>query len=84
MEDDGGASVTTPVQAELKHSQLKVISHLNRAYGLKVQKVNLNLTLSLNFLVKIVIQNVVSNLIHFEGKLVNFFSQKRGAKRRKC
>ena len=38
-----------------------------------------------NFLVKICDEkNHVSNFIHFQGEMVNLFSQKRGAEKRKC
>ena len=40
MEDTGGSNIMTPVQSEVKQAQMKVINHLNKAYGIKVKKVN--------------------------------------------
>ncbi|KAG0729044.1 Fatty-acid amide hydrolase 2 [Chionoecetes opilio] len=41
IEDDGGSPLVTPVQAELRAAQLKVVKHLEKAYGIKAKKVSL-------------------------------------------
>ena len=39
VEDDGGSALVTPVQAELRAAQRKVVLHLDKAYGIKAKKV---------------------------------------------
>ena len=46
---------------------------------------NFNKKILLNFVVKIVIQKPhASNLMHFQGEMVNFFPKKRGTEKRNC
>jgi hypothetical protein len=40
MEDDGGSAVVSAVHPEIKTALRKVILHLDKAYGIKAQKVN--------------------------------------------
>jgi len=39
MEDDGGSAVVSAVHPEIKTALRKVILHLDKAYGIKAQKV---------------------------------------------
>jgi uncharacterized membrane protein len=39
MEDDGGSAVVSAVHPEIKAALRKVVLHLDKAYGIKAQKV---------------------------------------------
>jgi hypothetical protein len=39
MEDDGGSAVVSVVHPEIKAALRKVVLHLDKAYGIKAQKV---------------------------------------------
>jgi hypothetical protein len=41
MDDNGGSPLTSPVHPEIKESMKKVITHFEKAYKVKAQKVNL-------------------------------------------
>lgn len=41
VEDDGGSPLVTPVHSELKGAQKNVITHLEKAYGIKAKKITL-------------------------------------------
>lgn len=41
MEDDGGSPLVTPVSAELRAAQRRIVIHLEKAYGIKAKKVKL-------------------------------------------
>ncbi|KAK8718520.1 hypothetical protein OTU49_014684, partial [Cherax quadricarinatus] len=38
IEDDGGSPLVTPVHSELRVAQKKIVTHLEKAYGIKAKK----------------------------------------------
>lgn len=50
-EDDGGSFLISPVDADIKTSLRSVITYLEKAHGIKAQKVSTNFSISkCNFL----------------------------------
>ncbi|XP_069939006.1 fatty-acid amide hydrolase 2-A isoform X2 [Cherax quadricarinatus] len=41
IEDDGGSPLVTPVHSELRVAQKKIVTHLEKAYGIKAKKITL-------------------------------------------
>ncbi|XP_045581637.2 fatty-acid amide hydrolase 2 isoform X1 [Procambarus clarkii] len=41
IEDDGGSPLVTPVHSELRAAQHKIITHFEKAYGIKAKKITL-------------------------------------------